>query len=197
MAITLAATDFTITATPSSVSIRPGSNTTIVLNLQSLNFFQGNVTLTVNSPSGGPTGTLSTSIVRLAFNGNVNLNLTINVPANTALGNYTIIVQATSGTISHTLSILVRVTSTGFVTILAEIFSSHSVAPITALTIIALLTTLASIKVRTYARKKPSICSGKKIQNHNFRRSEPTRYVSSSFGLPLFWGPTGTDSCKI
>jgi uncharacterized membrane protein len=197
MVITLAATDFTITATPSSVSIRPGSNTTILLNLQSLNFFQGNVTLTVTSPPGGPMGILSTSLVRLTFNSNVNLNLTINVPANTALGNYTITVQATSGTISHTLSIPVRVTSTGFVTILAEIFSSHSVAPTTALTIIALLTTFATLKVRTYARKEPSIRSGKRIQNHNFRRSEPTRYVSSSFGLPLFWGPTATDISKI
>jgi uncharacterized membrane protein len=195
--ITLSSTDFGITATPSFVSIRPGSNTTILLNLQSLNLFQGNVTLTVTSPPGGPMGILSTSIVRLTFNSNVNLNLTIQVPANTALGNYTITVQATSGTVSHTLSILVRVTSTGFVTILAEIFSSHSVAPITALAIIALLTTFAMLKVRTYARKEPSICSGKRIQSHNVRRSEPTRYIPSSFSLPLFWGPTGTDSSKI
>jgi hypothetical protein len=195
--ITLAATDFTITATPSSVSIRPGSNTTIVLNLQSLNFFQGNVTLTVNSPPGGPTGTLSTSIVRLTFNSNVNLNLTINVPANTALGNYTITVQAMSGTVSHTLSIPVRVTTTGFAAILAELFSSHNVTPISALAIFTLLTTLSTLKVWAYRNNKPSVSPGRRIQNHNSRRSEPTRYLPPSSSLPLFWYPTGADGSKI
>jgi len=197
MAITLAATDFTITATPSSVSIRPGSNTTIVLNLQSLNFFQGNVTLAVNSPPGGPTGTLTTYLVRLTFNSNVNLNLTIQAPADTALGNYTITVQATSGTISHTLSIPVRVTSTGFGAILAEIFTSHNATPITALAIITILTTFATLRVRTYGGKQPSIRSGRRIQNHNLRRSEAPRYVPSSSILPIFWSLTGTDSSKV
>ena|GEM_PF-1317308 len=195
--ITLAATDFTITATPSSVSIRPGSNTTIVLNLQSLNFFQGNVTLTVNSPPGGPTGTLSASMVRLTFNSSVNLNLTINVPANTTIGNYTITIQAASGTVSHTLSIPVRVTTTGFVTVLAEILSSHRVAPITAFAIIALLTILATLKVRTYTKKGPGIWHARRIRNHNIRRSEPTRYVPFCSILPLFFSPTGADSSKL
>ena len=197
MVITLAATDFTITATPSSVSIGPGSSTTIVLNLQSLNFFQGNVTLTVNSPPGGPTGTLTTYLVRLTFNSNVNLNLTIQAPADTALGNYTITVQATSGTISHTLSIPVRVTSTGFATILAEIFTSHNATPITALAIITILTTFATLRVRTYGGKQPSNRSGRRIQNHNLRRSEAPRYAPSSSILPIFWSLTGTDSSKV
>jgi len=195
--ITLAATDFTITATPSSVSIPPGSNTTIVLNLQSLNFFQGNITLRVNSPPGSPAGTLTTYLVRLTFNTNVNLNLTIQAPADTALGNYTITVQATSGTISHTLSIPVRVTSTGFVTILTEIFTSHNATPITALAIITILTTFATLRVRTYGGKEPSISSGRRIQNHNLRRSEAPRYVPSSSILPVFWSLTGTDSSKV
>src|SRR5207253_2405742 len=65
--LTLAATDFSLTATPNSASLPSGSNSTIVLNLESLNLFQGNVTLTLASQAGGPTGTLSTSTVQLAL----------------------------------------------------------------------------------------------------------------------------------
>jgi hypothetical protein len=60
-----------------------------------------------------------------------------------------------------------------------------------------LLTTFVTLKIRTYARNEPSIRSGRRIQNHNVQRSEPTRYVPSSSSLPLFWNPTGMDSSKI
>jgi hypothetical protein len=198
VALTVVATDFSIIANANSVSIRPGSNATIVLSLRSLNFFQGNVTLAVTSQAGGPTGTLSTSIVQLASFGSVNVNLTIQVPANTALGNYNITVQATSGTASHTLTITVTVSTTGFVAVLAQLLDPHNTTPISALAIFTLLTTFATLKIRAYAKKEPSIYSGRRIQNYNFRISPPTRYLPSSSTLPLLWYPTPVrNSSKI
>jgi hypothetical protein len=188
--LTIAATDFSITAAPNSTTLKPGSNTTIVVNLQSLNFFQGNVTLTVTSPAGGPTGTLSTSTVQLTFYSNVNLNLTIQVPSNTALGNYTIAIQATSGTVSHALSIPVRVTATGFATILAEILSPHNSISIGATVLFTLLTIIATLKIRTCRRQEPSRDRERGIENHNFQRSATTRFPPYSSSFPLLWSPT-------
>jgi hypothetical protein len=191
--LTVAATDFSITATPTSVSLRPGSNTTVVLNLQSMNFFQGNVSLTVTSPAGGPTGTLNTSTVSLTFYSNVNLNLTIQVPAGTALGNYTITVQATSGTVSHTLNILVRVTATGFVTILAGIFSPHNATPISALAIFTLLTILLPLKVRNDRDQKLRLHRRRNIENRVFHGSAASRSFPYPSSIPPLWSHASRD----
>jgi len=148
------------------------------------------VTLTVTSSPSGPTGTLSTSIIELTFNSNVNLNLTINVPTNTAAGNYTVTIQATSGTVSHTLAIPVRVTTTGFVTILAEILSPQNSAPISIMAIFTLLTTFATLKIRAHQKRGTSLYWRRKIENHNYQRSRTTKCLQYSSSLPLLWGPT-------
>jgi hypothetical protein len=191
--ITLDAADFSLTATPASASLRPGSNTTMVLNLQSLNFFQGNVTLTVTSPAGGPNGTLTRSLVQLTFYSNVNLNLTIQVPPNTALGNYTITVQAVSGTVSHTLIIPVRVTTTGFVTILAEILNPQNSASISTIAIFTLLAIFATLRIRTYREKQPSLFATRRIGNHNYQGSARTRSTPYSPILPIVWSHDSRD----
>ena len=183
--ITILATDFGMTATPNPVSLPRASNTTITLNLQSLNFFQGSVTLTMTSSTGGPTGTLSTSTVQLTMNGNVNLNLTIQAPS--SAGNYTITVQAVSGTVSHSLTISVTVTS-GFATILAEILSPHNTASITVMGVITILTILGALKLRTYQNQKASL-NRRRVEKHTYRKVATSRSVSYSPGVPLLWGP--------
>jgi hypothetical protein len=185
--LTVVATDFSFTATPSSVSIQPGSNSTIMLNFQSLNFFQGNVTLTITSQAGGPNGTLTTSMVRLTFFSNVNLNLTIQVLSNTTPGNYTITIQAASGTPTHTLTIPVRVTSTGFGATLAALFSPNNAPPISAAAIIALLTILATVKVRGYQTRNPSTFKRSRIENGILRKYSRRQCLPCSAGLPMFW----------
>src|SRR5206468_8335261 len=137
--------------------LQSGSNSTIVLNLRSLNLFQGNVTLTLTSQAGGPTGTLSTSTVQLAFNSNVNLNLTINVPSNTAAGNYTITIQATSGTVSHALVISVRVTTSGLLSILIGILNPRISMSIGDLVKFSLLAIFVSLSTRPFYHQKPII----------------------------------------
>ena len=152
--LTIVATDFSITATPTSASISTGSNATITLNLESLSFFQGNVNLTITSTPGGPTGILSTSIVQLTFYSKMNLNLTIQVPSNTPIGNYTITIQAASGTATHTLSIAVRVTTGGLLSMLAQILSRQNSGSISAIAIFSLLAIFATLSVRRYPKQK-------------------------------------------
>src|SRR3989454_2643404 len=152
--LTIVATDFSITATPTSASISTGSNATITLNLESLSFFQGNVNLTITSTPGGPTGILSTSIVQLTFYSKMNLNLTIQVPSNTPIGNYTITIQAASGTATHTLSIAVRVTTGGLLSMLAQILSRQNSGSISAIAIFSLLAIFATLGVRRYPKQK-------------------------------------------
>ena len=191
--LTLAATDFSLTATPNSASLPSGSNSTIVLNLESLNLFQGNVTLTLASQAGGPTGTLSTSTVQLAFNSNVNLNLTINVPSNTAPGNYTITIQATSGTVSHTLVIPVRVTTSGLASILTGILNPSNSMSIGALAIFSLFTIFATPRFRAFCNRKPSTYKRSKIEKRISRRTPSTRFIPCSSSPPLLWRPTSRD----
>jgi len=185
--LTVVATDFSMTATPNSVTAKPGSNSTVVVNLRSLNFFQGNVTLTVTSQAGGPTGSLNMTIVQLISFSNVNLNLTIQVPASTALGNYTITVQATSGTLSHTLTIPVRVTATGFVAILADFFNPHNAPPISAAAMVTLLTIFATIKFRGYRIQNMDTIQRSRIGNRVLRKSAATRYLPYSSSFPVLW----------
>ena len=192
--LTLVATDFSLTATPTSASLPSGSNATIVLNLQSLNFFQGNVTLTLTSQAGGPTGTLSTSTVQLAFNSNVNLNLTINVPSNTATGNYTITIQATFGIVSHTLVIPVRVTTTsGLLSILTGIINPGNSMSIGALAIFSIFAIFATPRIRAFHNQKPSTFRKSKIEKRISQRTPTTRFIPFSTTLPLLWRPTSRD----
>jgi len=185
--LTVVATDFSMTATPNSLTLQPGANATIVLRLGSLNFFQGNVTLTITSQAGGPTGTLSSSIVQVSPFSNVNLNLTIRVPTNTALGNYTITIQATSGGLSHILTIPVRVTATGFVTVLATILNPQNASPISATAIVALLTIFATLKVRGYQSQNRDIRQRNRIEHRIHRRSTARQFLPYSSGLPVLW----------
>jgi uncharacterized membrane protein len=190
LVLTVVATDFSMTATPNTVTVQPGSNSTIVLNFLSLNFFEGNVTLTVTSQAGGPTGSLSSSALQLFSFSNVNLNLTIQVPSNTALGNYTITVQAASGTLTHTLTIPVRVTSNGFGATLAALLSIHNAPPISAVAIIMLMTILTTVVIRGYRTQNPRRLNRSTIENGILRTHPARQYLPCSSSLPLFWVQT-------
>jgi len=190
--LTIVATDFSMTTTPNSLSLSPGSNTTITLNLQSLNFFQGSVTLTVTGSNGGPSGTLSTSTVLLTISSNVNLNVTILVPSTTLAGNYTITIQAISGTVSHSLSISVIVPS-GFATILSEMLSPHNSVSITGVTIFALLTVFGTLKFRTYHTQNASLSRRRRIEIHIHNQPATSPLVSYSSRVPLLWRPASRD----
>jgi len=117
---TMTATDFSVSSPSSYVIIRAGSNSTLSLSLSSVNGFQGNLTLSTTVNPTGPIATLNLTMVRLS-NG-ANSILTIAVPSNTAPGNYTLTVQARSGSLYHTIYITVSVPS-GLTALLSRVLT--------------------------------------------------------------------------
>lgn len=100
------AADFTISASPTSLTIRAGSSGTSTITVMPANGFTGTVTLSASAQSGltpkfGPT---------LIPGGSGTSTLTIKVASAARTGTYTVTVKGTSGSLSHTVSITVRVT---------------------------------------------------------------------------------------
>jgi len=149
---TLMATDFSLSSPTTSLTMNAGSNSTQTLSLQSLNGFQGSLTLSSSFSPTGPLANLSPSTVYLTSSGNSSL-LTILVPSNTAPGTYTLTVQATSGTLSHTIYITVTVQS-GLTAILSRMLDSNSSAPIAASAILALISLFSIRSAQTIAKTK-------------------------------------------
>ena len=98
--------DFTVSASPTSLSIRTGSSKTSAITIASLNGFIGTVTLSASVPS-GLTATFNPAQVS---GGSGTSTLTIRVASNIRSGTYTVTVKGTSGSLSHTVSVRVTVT---------------------------------------------------------------------------------------
>src|SRR5207245_5226671 len=115
--LTLTASDFGIIASSGSLVIPAGSNSTQTLSLWSIYHFTGTVALTATISPTGPTSSLNPSKVSLASNTGSS-NLTILVPSNTPTGNYTLTIIATSGALTHTIFVNIRVSmdATSFLT---------------------------------------------------------------------------------
>ncbi|MBO0889178.1 hypothetical protein J2P12_08785, partial [Candidatus Bathyarchaeota archaeon] len=154
--ISLTVTDYSLTTPNTSLTISPGQNSTQTITLQSLNGFQGNVTLSASISPAEPTAALSPSTILLAANARMS-NLTITVPLNTQPGNYTITIQAQSGTITHTLTLTVTV-SNGSTTIFAKTLNNHEILPLAVLTatlIIILAVFQANSHNVTFRNRRP------------------------------------------
>jgi len=183
--LTIVATDFSLTTPATSLIIPAGSNATQTLSLQSLNGFQGNVTLTATIAPSGPTATLSPPTVYLTFNSGI--TMTINVPSITTSGNYTITVQAISGTLSHTLFINLLVPSNGSTTFLGKIVMSNTMP----IVVLAFTTLLASFSI--YATKTRYLKNRKtSFRTRPFRGITQTPRHSYPRLNPIFLGPLWT-----
>ena len=104
----VAAADFTITATPTSQTIRKGSSAVFSIAITGTNGFNGTVHLaTITSPivRNGPTISLPSIMGPYS-----NSTLTVSTLHSTPVGTYTITVTATSGSITHAVTITVVVT---------------------------------------------------------------------------------------
>ena len=186
--LTMTATDFSLGSSASSVTIRAGSNSTMTLSLQSINGFQGNLTLSATVSPSGPVATLNPSMLRLTTS-NSSL-LTIIIPSNTPAGNYTLTVQATSGTLSHTIYITITVPS-GFTTVLAGIFSSDQMAKI-GLIFAASMFALVSIRAITN-NKKWRVKVAIRTANRRIRTNERGHVMNASCPISVgtAWISTG------
>src|SRR5206468_249358 len=98
--------DFSLSASPSSVSFVAGQSATSTISLQPSEGFTGTVALT---PASSPAG-VTASCFPSSISGTQVSTCMLNA---TAPGSYTVVVTGTSGTLSHATSILVGVTGAG------------------------------------------------------------------------------------
>jgi hypothetical protein len=97
--------DFSLAASPGSVSFIPSQSATSTISLQSTGGFTGSVTLTVASSPAGVTGACSPSTV----SGSQTSTCTL---TGSSVGSYAVTVSGTSGSLVHTTAISVAVTAT-------------------------------------------------------------------------------------
>jgi len=108
--VSVAVTDFTLAATPTSLSIARGSSSNSTVTLTSLYGFSGTVSLQASATPSGPTLKLGSDKVSVSAGSMATTLLTISAATTTIPGNYTIIVKAADGSLVHTVSIIVTVT---------------------------------------------------------------------------------------
>ena len=173
--LTLTASDYGIIASSGTLVIQAGSNSTQTLSLWSIYGFTGNIALTATISPTGPTSSLNPSMVSLASNTGTS-NLTILVPSSTPAGNYTLTIVATSGTLTHTIFVEIRVT-TGATSLLTRILGSNQISATDTLSIISGICILSIwSRIRTkgkpgMTRKRPFMRTGAACRIYDRNRS--------------------------
>jgi hypothetical protein len=107
------ASDFSISATPSSQGVSPGVSTTYTVNVGSLGGFSGTVGLSVSGLPAGATASFNPSSV----NGSGSSTLTVNTGSTTPGGTYSLMIGGTSGSTMHTASVSLAVNVAGVIQI--------------------------------------------------------------------------------
>jgi hypothetical protein len=114
--------DFSLSATPSSLTVARGSSGSSQVTVGSLSGFNSTVTLTVSGCPASTTCTLPSSATPPA-NGSTSVTLRISTTAATTLGTYTITIKGTSGSTTHSTSVNLTVAA------VAAVLSSIAVTP--------------------------------------------------------------------
>src|SRR5881397_1682370 len=114
--------DFSISASPASISVPPGSSATSTITLSSLNGFIGTVSLSATSSPSGPSLSLNPTSVTLSSGGTASSSLSV---SSSTSGSYTVTVTGTSGSLSHSASVNLIVADFG----ISASPSSITVAP--------------------------------------------------------------------
>jgi len=102
--------DFSLSANPLSLSLARGGTGTVTINLASLAGFSGPVSLSAVCTPNGPRLSLSSSSVSLSSGGSATSTLTVHTLHKTPPGSYTITITATSGSLTHTVTVALTVT---------------------------------------------------------------------------------------
>jgi len=114
IALTVNATaqpNFTIGASPSSVTVTQGGNGTSTVTIASQNSFSSATTLSATGLPSGVTAAFSTNPVTPPANGSATSTLTLTASATATTGAATVTVTGTSGTLSHSTTIALTVNS--------------------------------------------------------------------------------------
>jgi len=101
--------DFSISASPSSLTIKQGSNSTSTISTAVTSGSAGTVSLSASVSPSGPTASLSPTSVTAGSSS----TLTVSVGSSVATGSYTVTVKGTEGSAQHSTSVAVTVTSSG------------------------------------------------------------------------------------
>jgi len=103
--------DFSITSSPTSLTIQKGSSGTSTITITSMNGFNQPVQLTKSGVPSGVTATLNPTQVTPPVGGSTTSTLTVSVGTTATPGSYTLTVTGTSSTITHSVYISLEVTS--------------------------------------------------------------------------------------
>ena len=104
--------DFTMTANPSSLTVKQSGSATTTITINSTNGFTGTITLNASIAPGGnkaPFLTLSSTTVTVAPGAPATVLVTVSSKGSTPLGSYTVKVTGSSGGLSTTITIPVQV----------------------------------------------------------------------------------------
>ena len=108
---TAAQPNFTIGASPSSVTVTQGGTGTSTITITSQNSFNSATTLSTTGLPSGVTAAFSTNPVTPPANGNATSTLTLTASATATTGTATVTVTGTSGSLSHSTTISLTVNS--------------------------------------------------------------------------------------
>ena len=106
-----AAANFTISASPATLTILQGANGTSTITITSQNSFSSATTLTATGLPSGVTAAFSTNPVTPPANGSATSVLTLTASATATTGSATVTVTGTSGSITHSATIALTVNS--------------------------------------------------------------------------------------
>jgi subtilase family serine protease len=100
--------DFSISASPSSVTANRGASPTSTITVTSLSRFSDVANLAASVPAGWG-ASLSPASVTPSAGGSASSTLTVNVSSNAAAGTYSVTITGTSGSLTHSTSLTVTV----------------------------------------------------------------------------------------
>ena len=106
-----ASPNFTISASPSSLTVVQGSNGTSTITITSQNSFSSATTLTASGLPSGVTAVFSPNPVTPPANSSITSTLTLTASATATTGTATVTVTGTSGSLVHSTTIALTVTS--------------------------------------------------------------------------------------
>jgi parallel beta-helix repeat protein len=103
--------DFSIRASPASLTIQEGGSDTSIITITSIGGFNQPVQLTMSGAPSGVTTTLNPEQITPPADGSITSNLTVSVSTTATLETYTLTVTGTSGTIIHSVDISLEITA--------------------------------------------------------------------------------------
>jgi hypothetical protein len=121
--------DFTIGASPSSLTIAQGSSGTSTITITSLNGFNAATTLSASGLPSGVTAAFSPNPVTPPANGSATSTLTLTASGTATTGNATVTITGTSGALTHSTTIALTVTASGGGGLQTATYSSTFKAP--------------------------------------------------------------------